>query len=223
MFRTPSDYTYTDFKDLDKEYILKPFDKLNIIISTNDGANLINYKGGTTQNIQQNALTYLIEHDGLVKLPSLGRVEITGMTIREAEKNLEEKYSALYNDPYVKLTVTNRRVFIFTDGGMNGQVLTLEEENTTLIEAIASTGGLSLDSKAYRIKLIRGDLNKDPEVYIYNIYNLKGIEKANLLLQANDIIYVESRPRYVSKVLGEVTPYLTLLSTMLLIYGLLVK
>lgn len=223
MFRTPSDYTYTDFKDLDKEYILKPFDKLTIIISTNDGANLINYKGGTNQNIQQNALTYLIEHDGLVKLPSLGRVEISGMTIREAEKNLEEKYSALYNDPYVKLTVTNRRVFIFTDGGMNGQVLTLEEENTTLIEAIASTGGLSLDSKAYRIKLIRGDLNKDPEVYIYNIYNLKGIEKANLLLQANDIIYVESRPRYVSKVLGEVTPYLTLLSTMLLIYGLLVK
>ncbi len=219
MFDTPADYQYSEFKDLDKEYKIKPFDKLQVIITTNDGANLINYKGGSNSQMQ-GGMEYIVEYDGKVKLPSLGRIEIAGLTIREAEKKLEKEYSSLYQSPFVIIKVTNRRVFIFADGGTDGSVLNLEEENTTLIEAIAQTGGLSFDSKSYKIKLIRGDINNSPEVYIYNIYNLKDMQKANLLLKANDIIYIESKPRYATRILTEISPYLSLTTTILLVYGM---
>ena len=71
-------------------------------------------------------------------------------------------------------------------------------------------------SKAYKIKLIRGDLS-NPEIYLFNLSNIKDLEKANLLLEANDIIYVETKPRYAARVLTEISPYLSLLTTVILI------
>lgn len=223
MFRVPSDFKYSEFQSQEKEYTIKPFDKLGVTVTSNNGANLINVTGEGRSNQMASPIEYLVEFDGFVKLPSLGRIKIDGYSIREAEKELEKLYSNYYQDPFVYVKVTNRRIFVFGEGGSMGNIITLASENYTLIEALASIGGLSLDSKSYRIKLIRGDLSGNPEVFIFNIYNLKDIQKTNLLLQANDIIFIESKPRYVNKILSEVSPYLTLVTTALMVYGLFIK
>lgn len=220
MFKTEPNYLYSDFKPSEIEYKIKPFDKLSIRITTNDGFKLINIEGTQQQQIQ--GMEYLVEYDGQAKVPTLGRVEIAGLTIREAEKKLEDLYKEYYQSPFVQIKVTNRRVIIFSQGSENGTVVNIEEENFTLIEALAKVGGISNNGKSYKIKLIRGSLN-NPEIFVYNVSSIKDMQKANFLLQANDIIYVESRPRYVSRILEEMTPYLSLLSSMLLIYGLLFK
>ena len=51
-------------------------------------------------------------------------------------------------------------------------------------------GGLADKGRAARIKLIRGDL-ADPEVYLIDLATIEGISQADIILQANDIIYVE--------------------------------
>lgn len=218
MFKVKKGYEYSDFKPSEKEYKLKPYDKLDIRVYTNDGIKLIdaNISGGQQQF---KAEPYPIEFDGKVKVPTLGRIDIAGLTIREAEAKLEKDYSQYYNDPYVTLTVVNRRVMVFASGSTKASVIEIKNENFTLIEALAESGGVSDFSKAHRIKLIRGELN-NPQVFLFNISKLKDMQKANFLLQANDIIYVEARPRYASKILSEVTPYLSLLTTILLVYGL---
>jgi len=220
MFKTESSYSYSDFKPSEVEYKIKPFDKLSIRITTNDGFKLINIEG--TQQQQLQGMEYLVEYDGKAKVPTLGRIDIAGLTLREAEKKLEDLYKEYYQSPFVQISVTNRRVIIFSQGSETGTVVNIEEENFTLIEALAKVGGISNNGKSYKIKLIRGSLN-NPEIFMYNVSSINDMQKANFLLQANDIIYVESRPRYVSKVLEELTPYLSLLSSMLLIYGLLFK
>ena len=219
MFKTKSNYSYSDFKPSEVEYKIKTSDKLSIRITTNDGFKLINIEGGQ-QQLQ--GMEYLVEFDGKVKVPTLGRIDIAGLTLREAEKKLEELYKEFYQSPFVQISVTNRRVIIFSQGSESGTVVNIDEENFTLIEALAQVGGISNNGKSYKIKLIRGSLN-NPEIFIYNVSSIKDMQKADFLLQANDIIYVESRPRYVSKVLEEITPYLSLLTSMLLIYGLLFK
>lgn len=217
MFKTEKDFNYAEFKNTETQYIIRPFDKLDLEIYTNVGFRLID---NFNQINKQKAKTiYTVEYDGQVKVPSLGRVSISGLTIREAEKMLEQKYSELYNKPFVLLNVTNKRVFLFTDGSNNAQVLSIENENFTLIEALAKSGGISSLSKAYKIKLIRGEIN-NPNVYLYNISTIEDMKEVNLVLQANDIIYVESRPKYASRVLAEILPYLSVISTGLLIYGL---
>lgn len=215
MFKTPPNFNYSSFKQSEKEYKIQPYDKLDIKIYFNNGANLVELQ----QNVNQNPMEYNVEHDGLVKLPELGRVQIAGMTIRQAEEFLELKYKEFFVDPFVKISVTNKRIIVFSNGSSSGKVITLKNENYTIIEALAESGGISDFTKSYKIKLIRGDLN-NPDVYLFNLKNISAMKEQNFILQANDIIYVESRPRYASKILTEITPYLSLLSSALIVYSL---
>jgi len=218
MFRTGDDFTFSEFRPSEKEYKIQPYDKLSINITTNAGYQLIGI--GESRNLGNREIEYLVEFDGLVKVPTLGRIPIEGLTIREAESMLEEKYSKYYQNPFVFIKVTNRKVIIFKDGGTTGSVINIPEENFTIVEALAMSGGLSNISKSYRIRLIRGELSENPEVFIYDLYDLKKLQEQNIYLEANDIIYIESKPRYVSKVLTEINPYLSLISTVLLVVSL---
>ncbi len=216
MFRVPADYKYSDFKPNEQEYKIQPFDKLDIKIFYNNGVNLIELNQAT---IVQNAFEYDVEYDGQVKLPSLGRVSLEGLTVRQAEDFLEKKYKDFIVEPFVKINVTNKRVIVFVNGATSGRVLTLKNDNYSLIEALAESGGISDFTKSYRIKLLRGNMN-NPEIYLFNLQKVSNMKNANFVLQANDIIYVEARPRYASKVLSEITPYLSLLSSALLVYSI---
>ncbi|MDD2562955.1 MAG: polysaccharide biosynthesis/export family protein [Salinivirgaceae bacterium] len=216
------DISYSEFKPSEVEYRIKPYDKISVSISTNDGYRMISINEnaiGNAQN-QKGAIEFMVEFDGQVKLPTLGRINIAGRTIREAEKLLEEKLAKHYQNPFVLLQVVNRRVYVFKGGGQVGMVIQIPEENLTLIEAIAQSGGLLDSDKAYRIKVIRGNPAEEPQVFLYNIRTLTDLKGTNLQLEGNDIIYVESRPRYVRRVMNELTPYLALLSTVLLIINL---
>jgi polysaccharide biosynthesis/export protein len=219
------DYPTSKFTDTLKqqEYKIAPNDILEINVFTNHGEKIIDPVGvEANKAVVTTNLTYLVEFDGQVKLPILGRVMIGGMTLREAESFLEEKYSVYFNYPFIQLKVTNNRVTIFPGGeGSQAMVVILDNPNTTLFEALAKAGGIK-DGKAHKIKLIRGDL-KNPQVYHIDLSTIDGMTHANLILQANDIIYVEPRVKVPQKIIENLSPYLTILSTVLLIYGLIVK
>lgn len=214
MFGTDKDYVYNDFEEEKTEYIIRPYDKLNVRIYTNNGIQLIDMENMGQSN---EIFTYLVDKDGVVKLPSIGLIKVQGLTVKEAETLLEKKYTPFYQTPFVMVKVTNRRVTIFSSGSTRGTVLTIENEKFTLIEALAKAGGLDDFGKAYRIKLLRGDL-KNPKVYLYNISQIEDMKKANMVLQANDIIYVEKRGRYTQRFLGEIMPFVTLFNTAVLIF-----
>lgn len=217
MFKTESGYNYANDNEEQTEYVIKPYDKLNIRVFTNGGNDLVNIGGQNTTMLNQTMQTpYMVEHNGEVKVPSLGRVKISGLTIKEAENFLEEKYSQYYNNPFVLVNVTNRRVILFPSGSSSGTILPIENEHFTLVEAIAAAGGINDFSKSYRIKLIRGELS-NPQIFMFDVSSMEEIKKANLVLQANDIIYIENRPRYISRVLTEVGPYIGLLNTAILV------
>ncbi len=218
MFDTPSKYDYYSFEQEKNEYVIRPFDKLNVRIFTNDGIQLIDMESNNTAS--KNSVgqdPYLVEYDGLVKVPTLGRVSVAGLTIKESEKLLEEKYAQFYQKPFVLVKVTNRRVVVFTSGSTKGEVLNIDNEKFTLIEALAQAGGIDDFSKAYQIKLLRGNL-ENPQVYKFNISSIEEMKKANMVLQANDIIYVDKRARYASRTLNELMPIITLLNTFFLLY-----
>jgi len=218
FFKTNTDYSYTDFKPSEKEYHIQPFDKIDMKIYTNDGYKLIDLT--TLQN--QNPVIYNVEFDGQIKLPSIGRINISGKTIREAEAELEKLYALYFVNPFVIVTVVNKRVVVFSGGSSNGSVIEMKNDNYTLIEALADAGGVSEFGKSYKIKLLRGELT-NPEIYVFNIRSVNDMKNANFILQANDIIYVEARPRYASRVVSEISPYLSLMSSILLVYALFMK
>ncbi len=221
MLKTPKNYNYDKLIDsLGRlDYKIAPNDLIIYKVFTNDGFKLIDLATSSSA-IFKTDIDVIVESDGSVKMPLVGRFNVEGLTVKEAENLFEEKYSKFYVNPFVSLRVSNKRVIVFPGNSGIARVITLANNNTTVMEAIASTGGIPEDGKAYKVKLIRNnpDPTKKPFVYLMDLSRIEGIADAKTKVQANDIIYVEPRYRPFSTFNKEITPIITLISSVLILY-----
>lgn len=220
MFKTEKGFKYNVQSDTNElEYKIAPNDVITFRLFTNNGFKLIDASSdGTTQirNLDI-GISYSVEFDGKVNLPIIGRVDVSGKTLREAEFFLEEKYAEIYIDPFVLLNINNKRVTIFPGSGGDGVVITLQNNNVKLLEALALAGGIRESGRANKVKLIRGDL-ANPEVYLIDLSTIKGLSQANIILQANDIIYIEPVGVTRRQVISEIAPILSLITSFLTLF-----
>lgn len=223
MLKTKKDFTYDQLVDSlsRKDYKIAVNDIIEYRLFTNNGFDLINLaaKGNA---LYRNDINVTVESDGMVKMPLIGRVHIVGLTIMQAEKLLEERYTKMYVEPFITLRIINKRVIVFPGNGGQAKVLPLSNNNTTLLEAIAAAGGIMEDGKAYKVKLIRDnpDSLQKPLVYLIDVSRIEGVAPGKSIVQAGDIIYVEPRYKPVATFVREITPAITLLSTMLILYNI---
>jgi len=224
MLQTKKDYPYDKLSDslAMLDYKIAPNDMLQYRVFTNDGFKLLDL-ANQMNVVFRNDLDVLVESDGNVKMPMLGYTKLSGLTIREAEALLQEKYSDVYVKPFVTIRVTNKRVIVFPGNNGIAKVLPLANNNTTVMEAIALAGGITEDGKAYKVKLIRNYKNAKPQVFLMDLSKVEGLASANTIVLANDIIYVEPRYRLARTLVSELTPIVTLISTTVLLYSLFAR
>ena len=221
MLRTPKNYNYDKLLDsLSRlDYKIAPNDLIVFRVFTNDGFKLIDL-ATTTNAVFRTDIDVAVESDGTVKMPLIDRLSVAGLTVREAENLFEEKYSKYYVKRFVTLRISNKRVIVFPGNSGAARVLPLSNNYTTIMEAIASAGGIPDDGKAYKVKLIRNneDIKKKPYVYLMDLSRIEGLASARTKVQANDIIYVEPRYRPFATFNKEITPIITLISSVLILY-----
>lgn len=197
-------------KEIDR-YVMQPGDQITVKVYSRDGFKLIDVIDySSAQGVPyQPSTIYVIDNEGFVNLPIIGNIFVKGYSEAELEKLLADKYANLFVDPYVVVKVANRRVFVFR--GNSAIVVPLNESPTSLIEVLAKSGGLDEQMKAKNIKIIRGDL-KNPQVTLVDLSTIEGMRKANLVLQSNDIVYVERRRNAFIAGVKEITPFMSILT-----------
>lgn len=200
------------------DYKIACNDQIEYRIASNNGYRLVDIKDMNMLN-NRSELIATVESDGYIKFPLIGRVKLEGFTIREAEKQLEDLFSKYYVDPFVNIRVTSKRVIVFPGSAGLAKVILLPYNNMTLLEVIAMAGGISEDGKAYNIKLIRSENNKAAKTYIYkmDLSTINGAQIGKLVVQAGDVIYVEPFNRPIVLLNREITPLLTLFTTVFLL------
>lgn len=218
MLKTGKGYQYSQNPDSVKasDYKISQNDILEFSMYSNDGFKLVDLTSLNSANMGyrfESNIQYLVESDGSAKLPVLGRVKLSGYTIREAESFLEEKYASFYVRPYVIMSVSNKRVIVFPGSAGDAKVIPLINNNTTLIEALALAGGIADDGKAKMVKLIRTNADNKHDIFLIDLSVIEGIKQGNMVLQANDIIYVEPRKKYASRFIQEAAPIVSILTS----------
>ena len=222
MFRTDRDFVFDEWsKAKDEAYSLAPNDRLQLQLYSNNGQRLMAMTAGSLedgrannlmQNQQRGLFSYRVEPDGTVDLPEVGSLRLQGLTLEEAEVAIEEAYESEYVDPYAMLQVVNNRVLVFPGEAGQATVITLQNQNTSVIEALAQAGGIRQRGRSKEVKLIRqqGD---DNLIYSMDLSTVNGMNEARRIVQANDILYVESNPQVVREVLTDVSPVAQLVTT----------
>lgn len=219
MFKLDKNFSKEDLavvtEDLDRNYILQPNDNLLLDVFTNNGERLIDPNNelntgqmGMQQAAARDRFQYIVQINGVATFPIVGDMKVAGLSIFEAELALAEKFNAVYKDSFVKLRINNRRVFVL--GAPGGQVVPIPNENTSLIEILATAGGVQFGAKAHNIRLIRGD-----EVFLVDLSTVSGMMKTELKVASGDVIYIEPWRRPWLETLRDVSPALSLVSSVL--------
>jgi polysaccharide export outer membrane protein len=212
------------------DYILGPGDRFSFQFATNDGERIIFNQSGVSelmegnqrQNQQRNRIDYLVRQDGKANLPLVGEIYVKGLTMVQLEDSLNKLLSKDFIKPFVQIRLSNQRVFFFGDRG-NAQVIYLENTNTSLIEVIALAGGISDNSRSNSIKVMRRTNNGQRRIYKIDLSTLKGLNEAEMIVQGNDYIYIDYKPRIASSVFKEIGPWLSLATTSLAVIAIFSK
>ncbi len=149
------------------------------------------------------AVGYPIDPNGNVQLPLVGQVHIAGKTLAETNRFLRSQFSKYLKHPDVVVRVLSyegRRYFV------NGQVMrsgqyNLNDQPISIYTALGQAGGINTETgDNTNIQLIRNG-----QTYNLNAIALekKGLSLHNLLIQANDTIFVNAKLNQKLYVMGE--------------------
>ena len=206
------------------EYKIGTEDKLVFSISTNDGTKLIESLSNISDKSANSGFSpeFVVRPDSTVDFPVIGKTIIAGITIPECEKLLESQFSKTYQNPFVQVRITNQRVIVFPGGGGDAQVIPLLNSNTTLMEAIAQAGGIPERGNASIVKLMRKE-NGIRKVYTIDLSTEEGLKYTDVILQANDYIYVEPNPQIGRELVKEAAPVVSIISSFIIIITFLTR
>ena len=131
---------------------------------------------------------------GFVTLPLIGQMMIKGLTAREAEQKIEDKYRERYiKDPHVSVFVEehfSQRITLVGQVKNPGTYDYLSKQR--LLDVIALGGGLS-EKAGQIVQIRRGDNGQEKrEIYIVDLDKLimEGNEQLNIEINGGDVIFV---------------------------------
>lgn len=191
MFNIPEGYALDQqVEQVEKNYRIQKNDYLELKVYTNKGERIIDpnfeaFKENAAQGIStKTEVMYLVDINGVVKFPMLGELKVENLTIRQAEEILQKEYTKYYQEPFVILKYTNKRVIVL--GAPGGQVLPLLNENIRLTEVLAMARGIDNNAKAHNIRVLR-----DKQVFRIDLSTIQGYLNDNMIILPGDIVYIE--------------------------------
>ena len=150
--------------------------------------------------------TYLIDQDGMIDLPFVGRIKIGDLTINEAQNILMQIVKKFYKNPDLQIEViefNSSKVYIV--GAVRNQItINLDQKPIRLIEAaIQANFNPTAADKLYGTK---GILRRDNQVYKINLDNTfkSTDERENFYLKKDDVIFIDRNSDAIH-VFGEIT------------------
>jgi polysaccharide biosynthesis/export protein len=144
------------------------------------------------------AIGYLVESDGTIKVPLLGKVKAEGLSRLQLEANLTELFKEYTRNPVVNVRFLNYTYSILGEVTRSGKYQ-MQTERTTLLDAISQAGDLTDLGRRENIAVIREE-NGERKVGRVNLLSKDIFNSPYFYLRNNDIVYIEPvKARFISR------------------------
>ncbi len=180
---------------------IMPKDLLSITVNTTDpqAAAPFNLTTQTTVNValgnanttaQPTLQQYLVNNEGEINFPVIGKLKVGGLTKTEAEAMIREKLQPyLKEEPIVTVRMANYKISVLGEVAKPG-TFTISNEKVNVLEALAMAGDMTVYGLRDNVKLIREDAEGKREIHLLNLNHSSLITSPYFYLKQNDILYV---------------------------------
>lgn len=172
-------------------------------------------------------LDYLVDNDGCIDYPVLGKLRVQGMTTRECEAMIRQALlEYLSEEPTVTVRVSNFKVSVLGEVNRPG-TYSVQDERINIFQALALAGDMTLFSVRKDVHLLREDSTGRTITYHLDLTQANITSSPYYYLQQNDIVYVRPTKSKVfsntfnsntSMWTGLISLALAILSTCIIVY-----
>ena len=186
-----------------KQYVYRvmPKDELTITVSTSDPASSVPFYRKIGQGKDQassaqgmnNAklLDYLVDNEGNIDYPVLGKLHVAGLTTRECEALIRKELQQYLNEvPNVTVRTSNYKISVLGEVKSPG-TYTVSDERINIFQALALAGDMTVFSVRDDVQLLREDSLGNRRVLHLDLTSADIALSPDYYLQQDDIVYVK--------------------------------
>lgn len=136
---------------------------------------------------------YNVDTEGNVNIPAIGAVKVTGLTLEEARKKIQETSNKVFRNATVECKLLS---FKFTVIGEVNRPGTYVNYNNylTVLEAIGRAGGIGDYGRRDRVQVIR-PVENGTKTFHLSLQDKNLLSNEAYYLLPNDIVIVEPQPK----------------------------
>lgn len=177
---------------------IQSYDELKIIVTAENAAAVATFNkpmfseraiGSRTVNQQSHLQSYLVDEEGNIDFPTLGRIHVAGMTTEQLAVSLQQQISHYVKDPIVSIDPISIRVEVLGEVTAPGTIF-LYADNATLMNALAQVHDLTIYGDRRSVLIIRTEGDKKIKHRV-DLTSTASLTDPMCNLRQNDIIYVE--------------------------------
>lgn len=201
------------------EYKLQPHDMIYVqIYSSLDNASSALFQSttqsGNTTQATDNTLyltSYEVDNDGNIDLPTIGKINVLGMTIEEAQNAIKQKAEEFSEGITVTCRMVTFRIKVAGEVNKPG-IYTFYQPSVNIFDALLAAGDLTYYGNRQKVRIVRKSETEDA-IYTLDIRKASVMKNKNYYLRPGDIVYVE--PNKNTKTLQTINPPLTTITSSL--------
>ena len=164
---------------------------------------------------QPRTQTYIVDQQGDIMLPVLGRLHVSGKTTAQIAEEVTAMVVKDVKDPYVKVDIVNFTVDVMGEVKVPQRV-TAERQHFTVLDALSACNDLTEYARRDRVFVIRNE-NGERAYHRLDLTSSDVFSSPYFYLRQNDVVYVEpNKVKARNSSVGQTTS-LTLTATSILI------
>lgn len=180
--------------------IIQPKDMLSIIVSSRNpelsvmfNLPVVTYQAGSeiVSSGYQKLTGYVVDNDGYIDFPVLGRLKVAGMTRWELAEMIKRRLidDGLLSDAVVTVEFMNFKISVIGEVNAPG-TYTIEGDKVTVLQAISLARDLTIFGMRENVSVIR-EREGERTIYEINLCDVSMFDSPAYFLQQNDVVYVQ--------------------------------
>lgn len=175
-------------------------DELSIVISASDpqAASQFNVivpsRRSTAESVSLSATetlqSYVVDGEGNINFPVLGRIKVGGLTRTELIKKLEEELSKSIKNPIVNVRLINLKIGVLGEVNAPGSFV-FENQRVSVLDALTFAGDLTVYGNRENVLIYRDNENGLKRIIRLDLTKSDLLFSPDFYLQQNDVVYVE--------------------------------